>query len=57
VSHFLFGGLPLDLWRPTDADIETVRRWLMNSELKSVENQLARLIVAGMNWGVDTNVR
>jgi len=57
VSHFLFGGLPLDLWRPTDADIETVRRWLINSELKSVENQLARLIVAGMNWGVDTNVR
>lgn len=53
VSHFLFRGLPLHQWQPTDADIEILRRWLISSEMKSVENHLARLIVDHMNWGID----
>jgi len=56
VSHFLFRGLPLHQWQPTDADVEILRRWLINSELKSVENHLARLIIGRMNWGLDASV-
>jgi len=57
VSHFLFRGLPLHQWRPTDDDIEILRRWLIGTELKSVENHLARLIIDRMNWDVDVSVR
>jgi len=56
VSHFLFRGLPLHQWQPTDADMELLRRWLISSELKSVENHLARIIIDCMNWGIDTSV-
>jgi len=56
VSHFLFRGLPLHQWQPTDIDIEILRRWLISSELKSVENQLARMIIERMNWGIDASV-
>jgi len=56
VSHFLFRGLPLHQWQPTDVDIEILRRWLISSELKSVENQLARMIIERMNWGLAASV-
>jgi len=48
--------LPLHQWQPTDADVEILRRWLISSELKSVENHLARLIIDRMNWGLDAGV-
>ncbi len=48
---YLYKELPLHLWKPSERDITLLRRWLLHTELGCTSNQLARLIVQGMNWG------
>ena len=48
---YLFSGLPLDNWLPSDPYLTIVRQWLLNSDLGSSTNQLAQLILGKINWG------
>ncbi|XP_077996830.1 ectopic P granules protein 5 homolog [Glandiceps talaboti] len=48
---YLFQELPLHLWLPSDEDMALLRVWLLEHNLSSAENQLARQILAKMNWG------
>ncbi|XP_064630038.1 ectopic P granules protein 5 homolog isoform X2 [Lineus longissimus] len=51
VCLYLFKELPLYLWQPAEADLVILRTWLLDRDLASPENQLARLIMTNMNWG------
>ena len=33
----------------------TLRKWILDSEINSVENQLGRLVVEDMNWGEESS--
>lgn len=52
-SLFLFKQLPLKEWKPKDDDVNILIEWLLSDSLESNENQLARLIISNMNWGID----
>ncbi|XP_070546998.1 ectopic P granules protein 5 homolog isoform X2 [Ptychodera flava] len=51
MSTYLYQSLPLHLWTPSEDDMALIRVWLLDHSLSSAENQLARLILAKMNWG------
>ncbi|CAG5120166.1 unnamed protein product, partial [Candidula unifasciata] len=52
MALYLFSDLPLSIWQPSDPDMLILRQWLFNHDLSSVENQLARIILAKINWDV-----
>ncbi|BFZ08146.1 hypothetical protein BsWGS_11185 [Bradybaena similaris] len=52
MAVYLFSDLPLSIWQPSDPDMLILRQWLLNHDLSSVENQLARIILAKINWDV-----
>jgi hypothetical protein len=56
VSHFLYRGLPVNLWKPSDTDLSLLRRWLIESGIQSVDHMLARLIISRLNWNEDLSV-
>jgi hypothetical protein len=50
----LFSSLTLTPWTPADVpDWATLRRWLIDCHVGSVENQLARLVLERLNWGTN----
>ncbi|KAK6177743.1 hypothetical protein SNE40_015786 [Patella caerulea] len=52
MALYLFRELPLHQSRPTDPDMLVIRQWLLQCELNSHENQLARHILSNLNWDV-----
>ncbi|XP_013408243.1 ectopic P granules protein 5 homolog isoform X1 [Lingula anatina] len=52
VSMYLFRELPLFLWELTSEDLETIHHWVLNLPLVSTENQLGRLILSRLNYGL-----
>ncbi|XP_035829150.1 ectopic P granules protein 5 homolog isoform X2 [Aplysia californica] len=52
MSLYLFSELPVSIWQPSDPDILILRQWLLNFDLLSSENQLARVILGKINWDV-----
>ncbi|XP_049842891.1 ectopic P granules protein 5 homolog isoform X1 [Schistocerca gregaria] len=52
MSLYLFRELPLRQWRPGDADLSLLSEWLLHRPLATPENQLARLVLAGLDWGL-----
>ena len=50
VSLYLFQDLPLHLWQPSNIDFSVLKSWVLDKELYTVENQLARLIFEKLNW-------
>ena len=57
VSLYLFKELPIHLWRPLESDVATLREWILQRDLTSPENLLARLVLEKMNWGFNKQVR
>ena len=53
---YLFGGLPVGLWSPQTTDVDHIRTWLLKKPLTAPEHQLARYILANLNWGNDGEV-
>lgn len=47
---YLFKELPLHIWKPTEEDFYLLSTGLMQSSVSSHENNLARLILAHLNW-------
>ena len=56
VSHYLYHGLPLHLWIPSDADSVVLRCWLIDHDIRSAENQLARILIEQLNWSFSSMV-
>ena len=54
---YLFSGLPLDHWLPSDPYLVIVKQWLLTSDLGSATNQLAQLVLGKINWGTTYMVR
>ncbi|CAL1544233.1 unnamed protein product, partial [Lymnaea stagnalis] len=52
MALYLFSELPISIWQPTDPDMLTLRQWILNFDLTTVENQLAQTILAKLNWDV-----
>ncbi|XP_052780180.1 ectopic P granules protein 5 homolog isoform X2 [Mya arenaria] len=48
---YLYKGLPMETWLPTDQDLTVVRQWLLSTALGSPANQMAQQILASINWG------
>lgn len=47
---FLFRELPFHLYKPSPSEVELLASWLINAAVDSVENQLTRCVLSGMNW-------
>ncbi|XP_076447261.1 ectopic P granules protein 5 homolog [Babylonia areolata] len=54
MSLYLFSKLPASIWIPHDPDMLLLRQWLLNNDLDTPENQLARVVIDRMNWGLFT---
>ncbi|PIK43621.1 putative ectopic P granules protein 5-like [Apostichopus japonicus] len=50
---FLFSHLALHLLRPTPQDFERLHSWLLHFGPDTIQSQVARLVLAKLNWGVD----
>lgn len=50
---YIFEALPIDTWKPKETDIERIRGWLLECPTTSEENQLARLLLAKLNYGAE----
>ncbi|KAL4226903.1 Ectopic P granules protein 5 [Mactra antiquata] len=48
---YLYKGISLDTWLPTDQDLSIIHQWLLNSNLSSPENHMAQQILNNINWG------
>lgn len=55
MSLGLFQEVPLDIWRPTPEDVSVLETWLLETNMDSAANQLGRLIISNMNWGLDSS--
>lgn len=53
---FLFSHLALHLLRPTPQDFERLHSWLLHFGPDTIQSQVARLVLAKLNWGVDEEV-
>ncbi|KAL8604118.1 hypothetical protein ACOMHN_047330 [Nucella lapillus] len=54
MSLYLFSQLPASIWIPQDPDMLLLRQWLLNNDLDTPENQLARVVIDRMNWDLFT---
>nr|KAG5697607.1 hypothetical protein BaRGS_001032 [Batillaria attramentaria] len=50
MALYLFHELPASIWIPQDPDMLLLRQWLLNTDIASAENQLARVVLDRMNW-------
>lgn len=57
MALYLFQEMPASIWSPQDPDMLLLRQWLLNFDLTTTENQLARLVLERMNWDVFSEVR
>uniref|UniRef100_A0A1A8FDK4 Ectopic P-granules autophagy protein 5 homolog n=3 Tax=Nothobranchius TaxID=28779 RepID=A0A1A8FDK4_9TELE len=51
MALYLCKELPLSLWQPRPEEISVIGAWLLQNPLSAVENQLACVILEGLNWG------
>ncbi|KAL0979304.1 hypothetical protein UPYG_G00183410 [Umbra pygmaea] len=51
VALYFCKELPLCLWRPSPEEVCVIGGWLLQHPLSAVENQLACVILEGLDWG------
>lgn len=52
-----FKELPMSQWRPTGADFQLLRDWLLDGPLDSVRHQLAVTVLTRLNWMLENGVK
>lgn len=52
----LFNTLPLQLWRPSDADVQLLQDWLLGLHPDDLLCQLSRRALAQMDWSTTEEV-
>ncbi|EDV29695.1 uncharacterized protein TRIADDRAFT_52361 [Trichoplax adhaerens] len=50
MALYLFKGLPIICWTPEEEDFNLIRNWLVQCNISSLKNQLARFIISELNW-------
>ncbi|XP_069141683.1 ectopic P granules protein 5 homolog isoform X3 [Argopecten irradians] len=53
MAVYLFKELPFHMWLPRENDFDVIRQWLLNTDLTDPGNQVARLVLNKINWGVE----
>ncbi|XP_060553082.1 ectopic P granules protein 5 homolog [Ruditapes philippinarum] len=48
---YLYKGINMETWLPTDSDLGILRQWLLNTALGSPANLIAQEILSNINWG------
>ncbi|XP_060080983.1 ectopic P granules protein 5 homolog [Ylistrum balloti] len=54
MAVYLFKELPFDIWLPRESDFDVLRQWLLSTDLTDPSNQVARLVLNKINWGVES---
>ncbi|XP_022694122.1 ectopic P granules protein 5 homolog isoform X2 [Varroa jacobsoni] len=55
MACYLFSGFELTRWIPEDEDLDILYGFLVENDLVSSQNSLARLVLQNMNYGYDEN--
>ncbi|XP_021361330.1 ectopic P granules protein 5 homolog [Mizuhopecten yessoensis] len=53
MAVYLFKELPFDVWLPREHDFDVIRQWLLTTDLTDPGNQVARLVLNKIHWGVE----
>ena len=53
---YLYKGINMETWLPTDLDLVVLRQWLLNTALGSPANLMAQEILSNINWGKSSKV-
>ncbi|XP_053378040.1 ectopic P granules protein 5 homolog isoform X2 [Mercenaria mercenaria] len=48
---YLYKGINMETWLPTDPDLVIIRHWLLNTAVGSPANLMAQEILSNINWG------
>lgn len=52
---YLVKDLPLNVWKPTETDLNILEDWLVRTSVTSIKHNLARYIISHLNWGFDSS--
>lgn len=48
---YLYKGLSMETWLPSEQDLSIIRQWLLNSALGTPPHLMAQTVLSNINWG------